>query len=135
NFMAVLLNFEFVWGPCWLAANTARFRVEAFSTHRDRVPIISETPVESMITALQGTGSLPAGFTPGPHRRRGGQLRKIAGKQSSNQKRWCDGFGGFSQTSSWLRPDDRAHPVSTARPSLAAPILCLAKLRSVPGIS
>src|SRR5262245_28642638 len=64
-----------------------------------------------------------------------GQLRKTAGKQSSNQKRWSDGFGGFSQTGSWLRPDDRAHSISAARSSLAAAVLYLAELRSVPRIS
>src|SRR5262245_63626848 len=45
-----------------------------------------------------------------------------------------NGFRGFPQTSQWLWPDDRAHPVSPSRSSLAAAVLCLAELRLVPGI-
>ena len=41
----------------------------------------------------------------------------------------------FRKAGQWLWPDDRAHPVSASRSSLAAAVLRLAGLRSVPRIS
>src|SRR6185437_11557480 len=46
-----------------------------------------------------------------------------------------DGVQGFRQAGQRLRPYHRAHPVSASRSSLAAAVLCLAGLRSVPRIS
>src|SRR5262249_16320724 len=89
----------------------------------------------SMTTALQELHRCRAVLAQVSVRGDRGQLCKTAGKQSSNQKRWSDGFGGFSQTGFWLRPDHRAHSIPAARSSLASPVLYLAELRSVPRIS
>src|SRR4030095_6776008 len=92
--------------------------------------------IELMTTGTSGTVLLSELFNAGSSVRGGrGQRHKTARKQSSNQKVWRDGFGGFSQTGSWLRPDDRAHFIPAPRSSLAAAVLYLAKLRSVPRIS
>src|SRR4030095_7555620 len=92
--------------------------------------------IELMTTGTSGTVLLSERFNAGSSVRGGrGQRHKTAGKQFSNQKVWRNGFGGFSQTGSWLRPDDRAHFIPAPRSSLAAPVLSLAELRSVPRIS
>jgi Usg-like family len=95
------------WRPC-----SGVFFRKGLSTHSGRGPTISENAIESLTTGTSGTASLPERFNAGRSVRGGrGRPRKTAGKQSSNQKRWSDGFGGFSQIGSWLRADDRAHSI------------------------